>query len=157
MQKICLLVVFVFHPPKRAWVYARSPDVNDSNPSRASRKRTAVLWLSIAAAATLGALVAMPRGEDAPVTPPPRPSVPAPPSAPPPPASASAPVDAGAPEAPYAIPDAGTLEAQREALFTNLANVHGLDPTQLERVRAIFEASDNDWLSQGNPKKSEHP
>jgi sulfatase modifying factor 1 len=129
--------------------------VNDSNPSRASRKRTAVLWLSIAAAATLGALVAMPRGEDAPVTPPP--SVPAPPRAPPPPPSSSAPADAGAPEVPYAVPDAGTLEAQREALFTNLANVHRLDASQLERVRAIFEASDDDWLSQGNPEKSEHP
>lgn len=114
-----------------------------------------MLWLSISAAAAVGALVAMPRGEDTPVTPPPHPSVPAPPSATQP--SASAPADAGVPEPAYAIADAGTLEAQREALFTNLANVHHLDASQMERVRAIFEASDGGWLSQGNPKKSEHP
>jgi hypothetical protein len=83
-----------------------------------------------------------------------RPSTPVPrPSAPP--SASSVVADAGVPERHYSVPDAGTLEAQRGALFENLEHVHGLDESQLGKVRAIFATSD--VLSQGNPKKSEHP
>lgn len=129
--------------------------MTEPNHSRASRKRTAVLWLSIAAAAAVGALVAMPREREVPPATTPRPPASPAPSAPPAAPSATAPVDGGAPEVPYRVADADTLEAQREALFENLGNVHRLDAGQVERVRAIMTASD--WLSQGNPKKSEHP
>jgi formylglycine-generating enzyme required for sulfatase activity len=100
----------------------------------------------------VGALVAMPRER---VTPKTTPSAPEPRPSAPPSRAPSVVVDAGVPERPYSVPDAGTLEAQRGALFENLEYVHGLDESQMGKVRAIFAASD--VLSQGNPKKSEHP
>lgn len=48
-----------------------------------------------------------------------------------------------------------TLEEQREQLYRTMRGALGLDEKAVARVREIFEASRP--LSQGNPKKTEHP
>ncbi len=47
----------------------------------------------------------------------------------------------------------GTLEAQREQLFTRMARYYG--PEQMQAVRAVFDAST--MMGQGNPEPTEHP
>ncbi|MEO7037008.1 MAG: hypothetical protein ABI548_23850, partial [Polyangiaceae bacterium] len=56
---------------------------------------------------------------------------------------------------PYLDTVAKTLPEQREALFTNMKNQLDLAPGVLEKIEAIFAASDH--LGQGEPKITKHP
>ena len=56
---------------------------------------------------------------------------------------------------PYLDTVAKTLPEQRDALFTNMKNQLDLPPGALEKIEAIFAASDH--LGQGEPKITKHP
>jgi hypothetical protein len=75
----------------------------------------------------------------------------------PPPASVAAPVDAGAPALPYLELDGGTLEERNDVLIQNMQRSLGLDDAQVAAVRAIFAASTQGWIGQGNPTVTVHP
>lgn len=72
--------------------------------------------------------------------------------------SASAPEPVAPPpkvRPPYVDTVAQTLAEQRSALFSNMQNQLDLPAGALEKIEAIFLASD--WLGQGNPKITKHP
>ncbi|HEY5376961.1 MAG TPA: hypothetical protein VIK01_24940, partial [Polyangiaceae bacterium] len=56
---------------------------------------------------------------------------------------------------PYLDTTAKTLAEQRSALFTNMQNQLDLPPGALDKIEAIFAASDH--LGQGEPKITKHP
>jgi hypothetical protein len=59
------------------------------------------------------------------------------------------------PEPKLADLDAPTLEAQRQGMLENMRRALGITASQLAALEAIIERSD--WMSQGNPKVTEHP
>lgn len=71
-------------------------------------------------------------------------------SAPAPPPSAALPA-----RPPYVDIVATTLAEQRTALFTNMRNQLDLPAGAMDKIEAIFLASD--WLGQGEPKVTKHP
>jgi formylglycine-generating enzyme len=73
------------------------------------------------------------------------------------PPSVVAPVDAGPPELPYLELDGGTLGERNDVLIQNMQRALGLDDSQVASVRAIFAASTEGWIGQGNPTVSVHP
>ncbi|HET7544222.1 MAG TPA: SUMF1/EgtB/PvdO family nonheme iron enzyme [Polyangiaceae bacterium] len=78
---------------------------------------------------------------------------------PPPVLSASTPLPLPTPARPPAPPyldvTATTLDEQRSALFTNMQNQLELPAGALEKIEAIFAASN--YLGQGEPKITKHP
>jgi hypothetical protein len=57
---------------------------------------------------------------------------------------------------------AGGLQAQslserNEAMFAQMQQVRGVSGAEIQRIRAIFAASPNGWMGQGNPAVTRHP
>jgi len=70
-------------------------------------------------------------------------------------ASAPAPIPSRPPAPPYLDTTATTLAEQRSALFTNMQNQLDLPAGALDKIEAIFAASN--YLGQGEPKITKHP
>ncbi len=52
---------------------------------------------------------------------------------------------------------AQTLAERNEAMFRQMQEVRGVSASEISRIRAIFAASPNGWMGQGNPAVTRHP
>jgi hypothetical protein len=53
--------------------------------------------------------------------------------------------------------NAQSLAERNEIMFQQMQQIRGVSGSEMQRIRAIFAASPNGWMGQGNPAVTQHP